>query len=132
MDWSAYLHPIVGAVVVGLVFSLGSLGLQARRWPRRRAEFLRYHARLGPWVCAAAFLTHASGMMAVLWGRTDLALTRSAHFRTGSLLCALLLLLFLTRPFLHLRQVRQLHPWVGALALLVAGAHVFFGLQLTR
>lgn len=132
MDWSAYLHPIFGATVVGLVFFLGSLGLRARSWPRRRAEFLGYHARLGPWVCAAAFLAHASGMMAVLWGRADLAVTRSAHFRTGSLLCALLLLLLLTRPWLHIQGVRQLHPWVGALALLVAGAHVFFGLQLTR
>jgi hypothetical protein len=77
-------------------------------------------------------LGHASGVMAVLWSRPDLVVTRSVHFRTGSLLSALCLVLLLSRPFLHIHEVRQLHPWIGAFALLVAGAHVFFGLQLTR
>lgn len=132
MDWLVYAHPIFGAAVVGLVFSLGQFGLRARGPARRREDYLRWHVRLGPWVCAAALLAQASGVVAVLWGRTDLTVASSVHFRSGTVLVCLLLVLFFSRPFMHYPLVRQLHPWVGAFALLVAGAHIFFGLQLTR
>lgn len=132
MSWADYAHPVFGGIVVGLVLSLGSMGLRARSWPKRRKEFLQWHVRLGPWVCAAALLAQASGFAAVWLGRFDLQPGTSVHFRTGTLLTAVLLLLWCTRPFMHQSWIRQVHPWLGALAMLVAGAHAFFGLQLMR
>ncbi|MCX8071955.1 MAG: DUF4079 family protein [Candidatus Binatia bacterium] len=132
MRWAAYAHPLVGGLVLGLLFFVGSLGLRSRSWPKARAVYLRRHALLGPWVCVAVLSAHVSGLGAVWWARDDLVVASSGHFRTGSVLVLLLLLLFMSQPFMHRAEVRQLHPWIGALALLVAGAHVFFGLQLTR
>ncbi|GBD25901.1 hypothetical protein HRbin30_01228 [bacterium HR30] len=132
MGWLAYAHPIFGAVVVGFVFILGHFGLRGRGSSLRCREARQLHARLGPWVCAAALLAHAGGVLMVWSVRSDLTAASSVHFRSGTLLVCLLLLLFCSRPFMHLVLVRQLHPWVGALTMLIAAAHVFFGMQLIR
>lgn len=132
VNWAVYAHPIFGTLLVLAVLFLGSLGLRSRSWPRRRAELLRQHAALGPWVYCGVLLAQASGLVSVYVARGDLTPATSVHFRTGGLLTLCMLVLFASRAKMHLRWVRTLHPWIGAVAMLVAAGHVFFGLQLTR
>lgn len=132
MDWAVYAHPIFGTGVVLAVWVLGTLGLRTRTWPRHRAELLRRHALLGPWVCCGVLLAQASGLVVVWVARGDLSPATSVHFRTGSVLAIAMIVLFASRAWMHHAWVRTLHPWVGALAMLMAAGHMFFGLQLTR
>jgi hypothetical protein len=65
-----------------------------------------------------------------LW-RPDLRFAASPHFRVGLALVTALAAAALSSRWITRSWVRDVHPWFGAAAMLLAVAQVFFGLQIT-
>jgi len=127
----AYVHPIAGGVTIALLFYVGSLGLRARTDRRQARQLLAQHARLAPWMYGLLIASWVGGFLSTWWLRRDLELGGSTHLRIG---VALLLALSggaLTSRWMRRAEIRALHPWLGAAAMLLAAAQVFFGLQIT-
>jgi hypothetical protein len=129
---AAYLHPIAGGLVLVLLAYLGSLGLRSRGRKRGGSLLLARHARIAPFVWALALVSWAGGALSTLWLRGDLGFGDSLHFRIGTLM-----VVFLTGNALTARAMRRgnstardLHPWLGAAALLLAAAHAVTGLRI--
>jgi Protein of unknown function (DUF4079) len=127
-----YLHPIFGALTLALLVYVGTLGLRLRTARRERARLAALHARLAPIAYTVVLLSWLAGVASVFWGRADLALADSLHFRSGTAMVALL-----TGSALSARAMRRgsatardLHPWLGAGALLLAAAHAVTGLRI--
>ena len=126
-----YLHPVAGAAVVLLLVWAGSLGLRARTQPRRRRALLAQHARWAPlafWLMLASWV---GGVATTWWLRRDLEVGASTHFTLGVVLVAALVGGWATARRMENRTLREIHPWFGVAALLLAAAQVFFGLQIT-
>lgn len=129
----AYLHPVSGFLVLVLLVYSGSLGLQLRRARRDRATLATRHARLARVTYALVLLSWLAGAASVLWTRDDLSLAASLHFRSATLLAALLTGSALTARAIERGHTgaRDWHPWFGGGALLLAAAHAVTGLRLT-
>ncbi|HEY2775112.1 MAG TPA: DUF4079 family protein [Candidatus Binatia bacterium] len=125
-----YLHPILAGFVLVLLAYVASLGVLARNDRRHRAQHLREHSLLAPWMYAAVVVLWCAGL-GVNWAiaRPGEAAT-STHFKIGTGLVATLSAAALASRWMHIRSVRAIHPWIGALALLLAAAQVVYGLQL--
>ena len=126
-----YLHPVIAALTVALLGYVGSLGLRARNDRRRRREYLRRHARLAPYAGAAALVTWMAGVLSTWLLRPELELGASTHMRIGALLVLTLSAGAASSRRMTHPLIRAVHPWLGATALLLAAAQVFFGLQIT-
>jgi hypothetical protein len=125
-----YLHPALAALILGLLAYVASLGLRARNDRRNRAKWLRRHAQVAPWMYALMVVVWMAGV-AAQWALRPLdELATSPHFRVGLALVVVLGAAALSARWMHVKAVREAHPWFGALALLLAGVQVFFGLQL--
>ena len=127
-----YLHPLTGVAVLGLLGYVALLGFRLRTVRRGRAALAARHARLAPIAYVGVLASWAIGAGSTLWLREDLEVTATLHFRTG---CALAVLL--TGSALTARSMRRgggaardVHPWLGAAAVLVAAVHVVAGLRL--
>ena len=127
----SYLHPIAGGIVILLLLYTGTLGLRARTDRRRAAQLLARHARLAPWMYGAVLASFAGGLVTTWLLRPELALFDSTHFSIGVALTAALTGSAVTARCMRRDVVRDLHPWFGAAAMLLAAAQVFFGLQIT-
>ena len=127
----AYVHPVIGALTVGLLVYVGSLGLRARSDRRRVRQLLAQHARLAPILYALILVSWAAGVVSTWLLRRDLELAASPHFRIGILLVLALSGSWLTSRLMARTGMRAIHPWFGAAAMLLAAAQVFFGLQIT-
>jgi hypothetical protein len=127
-----YLHPISGALVLLLLGYVASLGLRMRTARRDRAVLAARHARLAPIAYAAVLASWVIGVGSTVWLRDDLDITSTLHFRTGCAMAVLLTGSALTaRALRHgSRAAREIHPWLGAAAVLVAAAHVVTGLRI--
>jgi hypothetical protein len=126
----SYLHPIAAALVLAFLVHIAWLAVRARQDRRRRGALLLRHARLAPWAFALVVVSWVAGLATTWATRPAAELAASGHFRIGALLVALLGAGFATSRWMQVPAVRQLHPWLGAAALLVAAAQVFFGLQI--
>ena len=126
-----YLHPISAAVVLALLVWVGSLGLRARNQPRRARALLARHARWAPLAYALVLATWVTGIVTTWALRRDLEVAASEHFRFGILLVLALTGAWATARRMHVPWIREVHPWFGAAALLLAAAQVLFGLQIT-
>jgi len=125
-----YLHPATGGLVLLFVAYVGVLGLRVpnERWQRDAAA--ARHARLAPagyWLTVASWI---SGLLSTIWLRSDLATTGTLHFRLGSLILLLLTGSALSARRMQRRrlELRDLHTWLGAAAVLTAIAHAVAGL----
>ncbi len=128
----AYLHPLAGAALLLLLVYVGWLGFTARSRPRRRAELLARHARLAPWVYAGVLAVWCFGAFSSAFLRADLALAQSLHVRLGCASAALLTASALSAQWMSRSALaRDLHPWFGAGALLLAAAQAVTGLRIT-
>jgi hypothetical protein len=127
-----YLHPVTGALVLLLLGYVASLGLRLRTVRRGRAALAARHARLAPIAYAAVLASWAVGAGSTAWLRDDLNITATLHFRTGCAMAVLLTGSALTARGLRRgsRTAREIHPWLGAAAVLVAAAHVVTGLRI--
>jgi len=128
----SYLHPFLAALVLGLFGYVASLAIRSRNDRRNAASLLRLHARLAPWIYALVLVTWPGGLSTMWWLRPDRVLASSAHFCGGVALVVLLSASALSSRWMDRPAVRSLHPWCGAVALLVAVAQVFLGLQIMR
>lgn len=129
----AWLHPVMGIVAVALVLRGGSLGLGTRRRGRRAVEARARHAAAMPRVLVLVLVTWLGGVGAVRFARADLEPGTSGHFQVGAAIAALLVVnAMVSRRVARAAWARQLHPLIGASALLLCGVQVFLGLQLLR
>jgi hypothetical protein len=99
---------------------------------RGRATLAARHRRLAPiayWTVLASWLVGAGS---TLWLRADLDVAASLHFRTGLALAAALTGSALTARAMQRGNslAREMHPWFGAAAVLLAAAHVVAGLRI--
>ncbi len=127
----AYVHPVAGALIVAVLGYVGSLGLRARNDRRHARQYLQRHARLGPIMYTLMLLTWSGGVLSTWLVRRDLDLAASTHFRIGVAIVLALTASWLTSRAMRRTEIRALHPWLGAAAMLLAAAQVFFGLQIT-
>jgi hypothetical protein len=127
----AYIHPIAGGVTIAFLFYVGSLGLRARNDRRRARQLLAQHARLAPWMYGLILASWVGGIGSTWLLRHDLDLGASPHLRVGVALVLVLSAGVVTSRRMRRDDVRAVHPWLGAAAMLLAAAQVFFGLQIT-
>jgi len=127
----AHVHPIAGALVIALLVYVGSLGLRARADRRHARDLLIRHVRLARIMYPLMLVTWVFGLASTWLWRPDLQVWPTTHFRFGVALVAVLSLAALTSRSMHRPTVRTIHPWIGAAAMLLAAAQVFFGLQIT-
>jgi len=127
----AYLHPVSGGLTIAALLYVGALGLRARTDRRQARALLDRHATLTPWVYALIVASWSGGFVSTWLLRHDLDLGASTHLRIGIALVLACSGGWLTSRSMHQPQVRAIHPWFGAAAMLLAAAQVFFGLQIT-
>ena len=127
----AYVHPVAAGLTVVLLIYVGSLGLRARNDRRYGRGSLTRHARLGPIIYALVLVSWVSGVLSTWLVRNDLEVAASPHFRIGGALVLALSASWVTSRWMHRTEIRGVHPWLGASAMLLAAAQVFFGLQIT-
>lgn len=128
----AYIHPIAGGLILIFLIYVAVLGLQMRTRKRERARLAEQHARLAPYAFGLMAAVWALGAFSTLALRHDLELASTVHFRIGS---AMMLLLAGSSASARYMQrgrpgLRELHPWLGATAVLLAAAQAVTGLQL--
>jgi hypothetical protein len=129
---SAYVHPVIGGIAVILLVYAAALGFQLRTARRGRAALATRHARLAPLAYWAVVASWMIGAATTRWWREDMPFASTLHFRIGAAIVVLLTGSALTARALRTgnRTARELHPWLGAAAVLLAAAHVMTGLQL--
>lgn len=129
----AYLHPVSGALILLLLAYAGWLGVRMASNPRERSALLGRHRRLGPTSFGLIVFAWASGAVSTWLLRGDLDFAASSHFRVGTV--TVLLLAGSAVTALRMRagaaDARDIHPWLGATALLLAAAQFVTGLQIT-
>jgi hypothetical protein len=128
----AYVHPFVAALTIALLGHVGSLALRARSDRRKARQFLARHARLARILYGMILAVWASGVVCTWVLRRDLVLMESGHFRLGSALVVVLSGSAISSHWMTKSSIRAVHPWLGAAAMLMAAAQVFFGLQILR
>ena len=127
----AYVHPVTAALIIALLAYVGSLGLRARNDRRQARVLLQRHARLAPLMYGLVLVSWLGGFLSTWLLRHDLDLAASTHFRIGGAIVVALSGGALTSRWMTRPQIRALHPWFGAAAMLLAAAQIFFGLQIT-
>ena len=126
-----YLHPVVAGLVTALLFYTGFLGLRSRSDRRHRRTLLARHAQVAPIMYGVMVVSWVGGLASTYWLRPDRDVSLSTHLQIG---CAMLVCLSIgvwTSRNMRRPALRSLHPFVGAAAMLLAAAQVFFGLQIT-
>lgn len=128
-----YLHPLTGALTLFALVYVGALGLRLRTGRRDRVALALRHARWAELVYGAVLVNWAAGAATVLFARSDLTAASSLHFRSGTAMALLLSGSAVTARLMHRGNptAREIHPWLGAAAVLLAAAHAVTGLQLT-
>ncbi len=125
-----YAHPVSGAVTIALLGYVGSLALRSRSDRRRASQLLARHARLARISYGMVLAVWASGVFSTWMLRRDSAVMESGHFRVGGVLVIVLTGSALSSRWMAKSSIRAVHPWLGASAILIAAAQVFFGLQI--
>ena len=127
------LHPITGFATIALTVWTASLGLRARGTRRAAAAARRRHARVAPWAYGGLFATWLAGLASVYWLAPDMELAASGHFQVGTVIVALASATALLSRWVPTdERARVLHPWLGAMALVLCGVQIFLGLQILR
>jgi hypothetical protein len=131
-DALQYAHPVAGVVTLIALVTAGSMGLRARAQPRRRRELLERHSWVAPIAFGLVIASWVGGALSSFYLRHDLDFAASLHFRTGALIVALMGSSALSSRAMRRgsRTARELHPWLGAAALLLAAAQAATGLRI--
>src|SRR5574337_713772 len=127
----AYIHPIAAGLTLLWLAYAGSLGIRARNDRRHARDLLRRHRRTAPPMYWCMVLMWIGGLVSAWLLRPDLQVGTSPHLRIGAALVGALTGGAITSRYMRHPQIRALHPWFGAAAMLLAAAQIFFGLQIT-
>jgi len=125
----AYLHPVLSALVLGLLAYVASLGARARNDRRRRAEALAMHRRVAPWMYVLFVASWFGGLASTWLLRPEVDVAAGWHFRLGVAMVVLLTGSAVSSRWMSEKAVRALHPWFGVAAMLVSAGQIFFGLR---
>lgn len=127
-----FVHPVLGGLAILAMAFTGSRGLLARQGARGAHAKRRFHARWAPYAFAACLLAAATGLTTVGLVRDDLDLGGTEHFWAGLLVTSLMALLWWVTPrrFRRNSWVRNGHPVLGVLALVVSLGVLLFGIEL--
>jgi hypothetical protein len=129
--WLAWAHPAFGVVAVLLAARGAALGVAGRRSGVVASRDRARHKAFMPWVYALVVVSWAGGLASTLWLRTDLPPAESAHFLVGTgIVIAFTAAAAISRRIGLEPWARQIHPWIGAAALLLCGWQLFLGLQI--
>ncbi len=123
-----FLHPLLAAATIAGAIWIATLGFRGRRRHDRRD--LAAHARFAPWVFAAMLVSWIGGIGTVVVARADMDAAASTHFLVGSAITALFGASALSSRWIDAPAVRAIHPWIGALGLLLCGVQTMLGLEL--
>ena len=126
-----WAHPILGGVAIVLAFRAAGFALASRSGGAAGAQARARHRALAPAVLVLVVASWLLGVWTVWARRPKLELGESGHFTVGTIVVALLTVsLLLSRRMPGTTWARMVHPWVGAVALLLLGVQVFLGLQI--
>lgn len=126
------MHPVVGGAVLAGLGYVAVLGVWIRTRRSERAALAARHARFAPLAYGFTAAMWLSGVLSTWLLRTDLEPAASLHFRIGSIIVGLLTASALSaRHRSRHPDLRELHPWLGAAAVMLAAAQVLAGLQIT-
>lgn len=128
-----YLHPIFGAIVLGLLIYTALLGVRARGRARNRARLLARHARIAPISLLLVAAAWIAGLASVVLWRDDLAPAAGPHFWAGTALVAIMVAgrAASRRALAGSENARELHVWLGVAATLLGFAQALTGLRIT-
>ena len=127
---AAYIHPLIAALALALLAHTVSFAIRARNERRYRSLFLVRHSYIAPTMYVAVLVAWASGLLSTWVLRPPAEFAASGHFKIGSAFVAVLTMSVISSRWIESRRIRAIHPWIGALAILLAAAQAFFGLQL--
>lgn len=126
-----YVHPIAGGITIALLLYSGGLGLRARNRRRGKAEILRRHSRIAPVAFVLNAVSWVGGILSMWLLRPEMELAASMHVRLGTALVVVLAAAFVCSRRMGSETIRNLHAALGSVALLLAVAQIFYGLQIT-
>lgn len=82
----AYVHPILGALVVGLTLWVASQGMRARHRAPYAKQARKSHGTVSPWVMVLCWLALLAGLASTAWVREDLSPASTLHGAVGACL----------------------------------------------
>ena len=130
MDMLVYIHPLIATLALALLAHTASFAVRSRNDRRYRSLFLVRHSYIAPTMYVTILVAWSSGLLSTWLLRPPEELAASGHFKVGTAFVVVLTLSLITSRWIENRTIRAIHPWIGALALLLSAAQAFFGLQL--
>jgi hypothetical protein len=125
-----YVHPVLGAVSVGLLIWIGLQGLRGRHPKGYAGPARRRHATWVPWIYGGICLSLVTGMASTAWLREDLGFAASRHFWLGWATALALGMNAALWWMKNLERAARLHRWLGIGALILAAIQAALGLGL--
>jgi hypothetical protein len=130
MDLLVYIHPLIATLALALLAHTASFAVRARNHRRYRELFLVRHSYIAPTMYVVILVAWASGLISTWALRPAEEVAASGHFKVGSAFVVVLTLSAISSRWIENRTIRAIHPWIGALALLLSAAQAFFGLEM--
>jgi len=125
-----YVHPVLGALSVGLLVWVGLQGLRGRHPKPYAVVAHARHDRWVRWIYAAILASLLTGMASTFWLREDLDLAGSPHFWLGCATAAILTVNWALWQLKDRQRSATLHRWLGIVALMMASVQAALGLGL--
>ena len=127
-----FVHPVLGGIAILAMAWTGSRGLLARQGAKGAHAKRRFHRRWAPWALGGCQLAALTGIATVGLVRDDLELADTMHFWFGLTVTSLMAALWWATPRRYRKSalVRNGHPIVGVLALIVGLGVLLFGIEL--
>jgi len=127
-----FVHPLLGALAILAMLSLGMRGLQARQGGKNAHAKRRSHRQQGPYIAAGMVLAALTGTASVLWLRDDLHAASSWHFWAAwlSTTCMVGIAYATPRRFRRSPKVKTLHLALGLTAMIVGVVALIIGIEL--
>ncbi|MBX2797482.1 MAG: DUF4079 family protein [Myxococcales bacterium] len=128
---AAFVHPVIGTIVVLYSVWIMREGLVARQRSKRSHKARRTHKRWAWYALWGMGLAVLTGMLSTIGLRDDIELGETWHLALGwGLLGLMALAALLTRYFTHDARLRRIHPWIGIAAVVGGIAQAIVGIEL--
>ena len=127
-----FVHPLLGGLALLAMIQLGAAGLQARQGRKGAHAKRKRHRKQGPYIAAAMVVAALTGTATVAFVRADLDPVGSWHFWAGWLatVCMLVIAYGTPRRFRKNDLVKNAHPVIGVVAMIVGIVGFVVGIEL--